>query len=134
MADSPDRSHIPNYQFVGEEADENCGNCGAFEDGYCHMYDVQVEANHWCSEWVARGEYKHARRVAQRYLKGLSETTQDVLSWLRKHGGEADLRTLMDAGYSENRLKKVTQELKDTDVAEVKRRGLQPTVLQLKDT
>lgn len=45
---------IPNYKKA--EGEHNCGNCGAYYQGYCEMYGQMVKANYICDKWYARKE------------------------------------------------------------------------------
>lgn len=41
--------------------EQNCGNCGAFNESYCEMYYVPVEANATCDDWTRTFQGKRAR-------------------------------------------------------------------------
>lgn len=45
----------PNYEMA--EGERSCGNCGAYEEGYCKMFETQVDPEYVCDDWVSEEAY-----------------------------------------------------------------------------
>lgn len=46
--DAPQKTP-PNYRLGNEQ--ENCGNCGSFQAGWCWMFNTPVSAGKTCDDW-----------------------------------------------------------------------------------
>ena len=93
IAEYGNRALPDNYRPASSEDvpdGRNCGNCVHFIEGYCNLWQENVQASFYCNRWVMREdtvtERAQVRQESYSPTAGMVEEAKRGLAWRREFG------------------------------------------------